>query len=86
MMIFENLLGLFSFMEFECNLNAYVKDNNIQNNHVPKLQYNKNDIRSYLTQVFGFHVMNCCYWKRETCVCTLTCIDMHMFIVKVGYF
>lgn len=41
MMIFENLLGLFSFLELECNLNACVKDNNIQNNHVPKLQYNK---------------------------------------------
>lgn len=61
MMIFENLLGRFSFKEFECNLTAYVKDNNIQNNHVLKLQYNKyNDIRSYLMQVFDFHVMDCC--------------------------
>lgn len=41
MMIFKNLLGRFSFKEFESNLTAYVKDNNIQNNHVPKLQYKK---------------------------------------------
>ena len=82
-MIFENLLGLFSFMEFECNLNEYVKDNNIQNNRVPKLQYNK---KLYKIISHAGLWLPCDELKRETCVYTHTCIDMHMFIVKVVYF